>query len=89
MLRWAQPERQSIDVFHTVFKLNNKRAIVNWFRPGAFDDFSYRYEAEPLYFFNSRAVFTLMLLLNRLIPPVMKSSLFMFLRNKYKEIYFK
>ena len=52
-------------------------------------DFSYRYEAEPLYFFNSRAVFTLMLLLNRLIPPVMKSSLFMFLRKKYKEIYFK
>jgi SAM-dependent methyltransferase len=82
MLRRVQPERQSIDVFPTVFKLNRKRAITTWFPPDAFDNFTYRYEAEPSYFFNNRAVFALMLLINWLTPPVMKSALFVFLRKK-------
>lgn len=82
ILRQAQPERQSIDVFPTVFKLNNKRAITTWFSPDAFDNFTYRYEAEPSYFFNNRVVFMLMLLINWLMPPVMKSGLFVFLRKK-------
>ena len=82
ILRRVQPERQSIDVFPTVFKLNNKRAITTWFPPDAFDNFTYRYEAEPSYFFNHRAVFALMLLINWLTPPVMKSGLFVFLRKK-------
>ena len=47
LLRWVQPERQSIDVFPTVFKLNSKRAIANFFMPDVFDNFTYRYEAEP------------------------------------------
>ena len=82
LLRWVQPERKSIDVFPTVFKLNSKRDISAWFRPEAFDNFTYRYEAEPSYFFNSRSVFALMLLLNRLSPPMMKTALFVFLRKK-------
>jgi len=82
LLRRVQPERQSIDVFPTVFKLNSKRAITTWFPPDAFDNFTYRYEAEPSYFFNNRAVFALMLLINWLMPPVMKSGLFVFLRKK-------
>jgi len=81
VLRWVQPERKSIDVFPTVFKLNSKRDISTWFKPDAFDNFTYRYEPEPSYFFNSRAVFALMLFLNWLSPPVMKSNLFVFLRK--------
>lgn len=82
ILRQVQPERQSIDVFPTVFKLNSKRAIKAWFPPAAFDNFTYRYEAEPSYFFNRRAVFALMLLINWLTPPAMKSGLFVFLRKR-------
>lgn len=82
ILRRVQPERHSFDVFPTVFKLNSLRAIRTWFKPGDFDNFTYRYEAEPSYFFNNRAVFTLMLLVNWLTPPVMKSGLFIFLRKK-------
>lgn len=82
ILRRVQPERHSFDVFPTVFKLNSLRAIRAWFKPGDFDNFTYRYEAEPSYFFNNRAVFTLMLLVNWLTPPVMKSGLFIFLRKK-------
>ena len=85
LLRWVQPNRKSIDVFPTVFRLNSKRAITRWFGPKDFDNFTYRYEAEPSYFFNSRAVFTLMLLINRLSPPVMKTTLFVFLRKKLEE----
>ncbi len=85
LLRWAQPERKAIDVFPTVFKLNSKRAIATWFGPDVFDDFTYRYEAEPSYFFNNRAVFALMLLINRLLPPTIKSRLFVFLRKKEDE----
>jgi len=82
LLRWVQPKRNSIDVFPTVFKLNSKRDIVRWFGSDAFDDFTYRYEAEPSYFFDNRAVFAFMLLINRLLPRAMKSGLFVFLRRK-------
>jgi len=82
LLRLVQPERQSIDVFPTVFKLNSKRDIRAWFNSDDFDNFTYRYEAEPSYFFNSRTVFAFMLFLNRILPPVMKSGLFVFLRKK-------
>lgn len=82
ILRRVQPERQSIDVFPTVFKLNSKSAIANGFPPDAFDNFTYRYEAEPSYFFNNGAIFALMLLINWLLPPVMKSGLFVFLRKR-------
>ena len=84
LLRWVQPERKSIDVFPTAFKLNSKRDIVKWFGPDVFDDFTYRYEAEPSYFFNNRAVFAFMLLINGLLPRAMKSGLFVFLRRKAK-----
>src|SRR5205807_9061854 len=82
LLRWVQPERKLIDVFLTAFKLNSKRDIVKWFGPDLFDDFTYRYEAEPSYFFNNRAVFAFMLLINGLLPRAMKSGLFVFLRRK-------
>jgi len=82
LLRRVQPERKSIDVFPTAFKLNSKRDIVKWFGPDVFDDFTYRYEAEPAYFFNNRAMFAFMLLINRLLPHAMKSGLFVFLRRK-------
>ena len=82
VLGLAQPERKSIDVFPTVFKLNTKRDIAAWFGPDTFDNFTYRYEAEPSYYFNNRYVFALMLLVNRLSPPVIKSGLFVFLRKK-------
>ena len=39
-------------------------------------------QSDMTYFFSSRVVFALMLLLNRLTPPVMKSDLFVFLRKK-------
>lgn len=82
VLSVVQPERRSFDVFPTKFRLNTRRDIQKWFRPEIFDDFTYRYEAEPSYFFNSSLIFALMLFINWLSPPVMKSGLFIFLRKK-------
>ncbi len=81
-LRRVQPERREVDVFPTVFKLNSKSALTTWFPPDAFENFSYRYEAEPSYFFNSRWLLLMMLFVNWLLPPVMKTSLFIFLRRR-------
>ncbi len=82
VLRWAQPERHEVDVFPTAFRLNSKRELLAWFPPDAFEHFSYRYEPEPAYFFNNRAVLLLMLFVNWLLPPVMKGNLFIFLRKR-------
>ncbi len=81
-LQFAQPERKSIDVFPTVFKLNSKKEIDRWFSNRTFENYTYYYEAEPSYYFNNGFVFALMLLINRLTPPAMKSGLFVFLRKK-------
>ena len=82
ILRWAQPHRREIDVFPTVFKLNSQRDLHAWFPSEAFEHFTYRYEPEPGYFFNSRFVLVLMLLVSWLAPPVMKTNLFIFLRKR-------
>ncbi|MBK1633336.1 SAM-dependent methyltransferase [Thiohalocapsa halophila] len=82
VLRWAQPERKDIDVFPTAFRLNSLRDLRRWFPAERFEHFTYRYEPEPAYFFNSRAVLRLMLFLSWLLPPVMKTNLFVFLRKR-------
>lgn len=81
LLKYVQPERKEVDVFPTTFKLNSLKDISRYFG-GDFDNFTYRYEAEPSYYFNNRFVFLMMLFVNRCLPPVMKSNLFIFLRKK-------
>ena len=82
VLKKVQPERKSIDVFPTAFNFNSMRDVMEKFGKENFDNFSYRYNPEPAYFFNSSAVFAAMYFLNKALPPVMKSSLFVFLRKK-------
>ncbi len=82
ILNWVQPNRQEIDVFPTLFKLNSKSDLQKWFPVGKFENFTYRYEAEPSYFFNNRIVLLIMLFANWLLPPLMNSNLFIFLRKR-------
>lgn len=82
ILKHVQPERKEIDVFPTVFKLNSIADISKYFDRKLFDQFIYRYEAEPAYYFNSKVVFACMLLLNKIVPPVMKFNLFIFLQKR-------
>jgi SAM-dependent methyltransferase len=82
LLRWAQPERKEIDVFPTAFRLNSLRDLRRWFPAERFEHFTYRYEPEPGYFFNNPVMLRLMLFLSWLLPPVMKTNLFVFLRQR-------
>jgi SAM-dependent methyltransferase len=82
LLRWVQPERKAVDVFPTVFKLNSKSDLAKWFHHDIYDNFTYRYEGEPAYFFNRGAILAMFLLLNRVLPSVMKTSLHVFLRKR-------
>jgi len=82
VLRWAQPERKDIDVFPTVFQLNSLRDLRRWFPTDRFEHFTYRYEPEPGYFFNNPMVLRLMLFLSWVLPPVMKTNLFVFMRKR-------
>ena len=82
ILRWVQPQRHEIDVFPTVYRLNSMHDLRAWFPPGAFEHFTYRYEPEPGYFFNSRFMLHLMVFVNWLLPPFMKGNLFVFLRKR-------
>ncbi len=82
VLSRAQPARKAMDVFPTVYKLNSIRDVSRHFVKSKFDNFTYRFEPEPAYHFNSKFVFGSMLLLNRILPPFLKSNLFIFLQKK-------
>lgn len=82
ILKYAQPDRKEIDVFPTTFKLNTIRHISRYFDKNNFTNLTYRYEAEPSYYFNNKFIFFIMMALNKLSPSVMKSNLFIFLKKK-------
>ena len=81
-LKYIQPDRKEVDTFPTAFRLNSINDLSKYFDESSFDNFTYKYEAEPAYFFNNKAVFLLMLLINKLLPEIMKVNLFIFLRKK-------
>jgi len=82
LLKHVQPEREEVDVFPTTFKLNSIKDLSRYFQKSDFDNFTYRYEAEPSYYFNNKFIFSMLVLINACIPSMMKSNLFVFLRKK-------
>jgi len=82
ILKYAQPDRKEIDVFPTTFKLNTMKDVSRYFDGNDFSNHTYRYEAEPSYYFNNKIIFSIMSTLNKLMPAVMKSNLFIFIRKK-------
>ena len=82
VLSKVQPNRREIDTFPTTFKLNTLNGLSKYFQESKYDDDTYRYEAEPAYYFNNKMIFALMLLVNKLLPSIFKANLFIFLRKK-------
>lgn len=82
VIKYAQPERKDVDVFPTTFELNSINDISKYFNESDFENLTYRYEAEPAYHFNNKLLFSILLLVNRLLPPFMKVNLFIFLKKK-------
>jgi len=83
LLKKAQPDRKAQDVFPTAYKLNTLAAIRRHFGEPQFENFSYRYDAEPSYFFGSKLVLHALRLVQWILPPQCSSQLFVFLRKRH------
>lgn len=79
LLSKGQPARKEIDVFPTVYRLNTRRAIRGAF-PG-YRDFSFVFRSDPAYFFGRKAVFKLMEVAVRVLPPSLNGNIFVFLEK--------
>ena len=74
----VQENRQSRDVFPTVFRCNTKRRLRAAMKKHGFDAAVYDYDAEPTYLSFSLIAFRLGMLYRRLSPPLPQAALFAF-----------
>ena len=79
-LRRIQPGRQSEDVFPTVYKLNSKSQVKNFFRNC--DVYSYFDSAEPAYHFGSRILYAIFAVWHKIMPEVLATSVCFFIRKR-------
>lgn len=82
VLTHLQPHREARDVFPTRYRMNTLKRLGRLFPPERFENFSYAQTTEPAYFANSRLLWHLMLLVNRVTPGRMAATLFVFLRKR-------
>lgn len=82
VLRYAQPARQSRDVFPTHYRLNSFAQLRRAFPPDRFQHASYSYNPEPAYFGSSLLGWRVMQAISRLLPEQHGASLFVFLRKR-------
>lgn len=75
----VQPERESIDVFPTAYRMNTLGDIKRAF--SHFDDFSYIYATEPSYYFGREVVYRLMVMAHRILPVVVSGNMMIFMRK--------
>jgi len=79
VLRMIQPARHAEDVFPTAYRLNTLRKIDTVFRN--WTNYSYVYASEPSYFFGSRLIYRLFVLLHAILPKALTGNVFVFLRK--------
>jgi SAM-dependent methyltransferase len=79
----AQPHRTAADVFPTVYRLNTIRDIHRHF--GECEDHSYLYSAEPQYYFGRKYLYYALSCVRLVLPEVLISSIFVFLRKRQAE----
>ncbi|MDT7933627.1 MAG: class I SAM-dependent methyltransferase [Sphingomonadaceae bacterium] len=80
-LQAIQPGRKAEDVFPTVYRLNTPGALRRHFGH-ACDVHAYRDSAEPAYHFGSPLLFGAFRVLHAILPPVLRTGLFAFLRKR-------
>jgi len=75
----AQPNRKVEDVFPTAYRLNTCRAVQKAFL--AYKNSTYLYSNEPTYFFGRRLIFKLLSVLQRILPRIFISNIFVFVQK--------
>jgi SAM-dependent methyltransferase len=79
VLRVIQPMRDAADVFPTAYRLNTLHKIHAVFRD--WSDYSYLHSSEPRYFFGSRRIYRLFVILHAVLPKAFTGNVFVFLRK--------
>jgi len=74
--------REQRDVFPTVYRLNTRRALRRSFPPSAWQLIIYGWTAEPAYFGQSRFLFSVMGVLDWVLPETCSANLFAFARKR-------
>lgn len=80
VLKFAQPDRDEIDVFPTFYRLNTLKIINRVF--AAYDQHSYIFRSEPAYTFGKQSIYTLMSLVHKVLPGALSGTIFAFLKKK-------
>jgi SAM-dependent methyltransferase len=83
ILKRLQPDsyRDERDVYPTTYQMNTMRTILRLFPRGHFENFSYTYDSEPAYFGNLALAWRIMRISFNIVPPSLRSYLFIFLRK--------
>lgn len=79
LLRKIQPNRESRDVFPTVYKMNTKRELNRLFKGCKVSIFAI--SGEPSYYFGSRILYNLLLFVHKLLPQSLALTLCVFIRK--------
>jgi SAM-dependent methyltransferase len=83
LLKRLQPERKSEDVFPTLYRCNSTWTLRRALRAQRFEDVVvYGYDPEPAYLTFSDLSYRLGLLIHRLAPSPLRSTLFAFARRE-------
>jgi SAM-dependent methyltransferase len=83
ILKRLQPGsyRDERDVYPTAYQMNTMRTIFRLFPEDHFENFSYTYNSEPTYFGNLALAWRIMKFSFSIVPPSLRSYLFIFLRK--------
>ena len=82
VLKRAQPNRKTEDVFPTFYRLNTRTNIARAFSADRWDVVTYTYDSEPAYFGSNTLLWRLALFMYRLTPPGMGSVVMLFARKR-------
>jgi ubiquinone/menaquinone biosynthesis C-methylase UbiE len=82
ILSAVQPHRKAEDVFPTIYRLNTKKDITQYFSPKNWDAFIYTHKAEPAYFGSSKFGWIMARACLSVTPEHFWPTLFVFMRRR-------
>ncbi|MEC9356305.1 MAG: methyltransferase domain-containing protein [Pseudomonadota bacterium] len=84
VLRRAQPDRKSIDVFPTRYRMNTRSALRRCFPPARYLHAVYGHFGEPRYFGHSAVLWRAIMFAARLTPEGLAPTLMVFIQKRGK-----
>ena len=83
LLKLVEPgARGEQDVFPTVYRMNSRSAIRRYFGKSDFEDYTFTFNAHPVYYAGKVVLAWVWLIVMALSPPPCRKSLFVFVRRK-------